>query len=149
MQFLSRPRRPRRSGEWTPAKAVTFVVTLAASRSVTFAAHQAGMSRKSAYALKARNSAFAEAWNAALKAWEANRRARGKGDRPDTSDTSDNPRTAPAQRNNARAAAAWNSLIDNELGPVREAESARRDSFFASLAWSVDSALLAARRSGK
>jgi len=146
LQFLSRPRRPRRSGEWTPAKAVTFVVTLAASRSVTFAAHQAGMSRKSAYALKARNSAFAEAWNAALKAGEASGSARGKGDRPDTSD---NPRTAPAQRHNARAAAAWNSLIDNELGPVREAESARRDSFFASLARSVDSAPLAARRSGK
>jgi hypothetical protein len=147
LQFLSRPRRPRRSGEWTPAKAVTFVVTLAASRSVTFAAHQAGMSRKSAYALKARNSAFAEAWNAALKAGEASGSARGKGDRPDTSY---NPRTAPAQRNDARAAAAaWNSLIDNELGPVREAESARRDSFFASLAGSVDSAPLAARRSGK
>jgi hypothetical protein len=68
LHLLSRPRRPLRSGEWTPAKAVTFIVTLAATRSVTLAAREAGMSRKSAYALKARDPAFAAAWAAAAKA---------------------------------------------------------------------------------
>lgn len=68
MHLLSRPRRPRRSREWTSAKAVTFIVTLAASRSVSLAARQVGMSRKSAYALKARDPAFAAAWAAAVKA---------------------------------------------------------------------------------
>jgi hypothetical protein len=145
MHFLSRPRRPRRSGEWTPAKAVTFIVTLAATRSVTLAAREAAMSRKSAYALKDRDCAFAEAWNAALMARDANRpRARIEGD---TSDRSDNPRILPARRNSLRATAGWNPLIDDEHRAVRAAESARRDSFFAGLAQSLDSAPLAARRS--
>ncbi len=64
--LLSRPARARRSNEWNGGKAVTFIVTLAASRSVTLAALEAGMSRKSAYALKERDRAFAAAWNAAL-----------------------------------------------------------------------------------
>jgi len=64
----SSSRRPRRAGEWTESKAVTFIVTLAAHRSVTLAAARAGMSRKSAYELKSRNAAFAAAWNAALAA---------------------------------------------------------------------------------
>lgn len=68
MPILSRPRRPRRSGEWTEAKAVTFIVTLAATQSVTLAARRAGISRKSAYALKSRDRAFAEAWKAAIAA---------------------------------------------------------------------------------
>ena len=68
MHLLSRPRRPRRSGEWTPDRAVTFIVTLAASRSVTLAARKARMSRKSAYALKGRDPAFAFAWAAAMRA---------------------------------------------------------------------------------
>ena len=68
MHLLSRPRRPIRLGEWTSTKAVTFIVTLAATRSVTLAARASGMSRKSAYALKARDPAFAAAWTAALKA---------------------------------------------------------------------------------
>jgi hypothetical protein len=68
LHFLSRPRRPLRSGEWTPTKAVTFIVTLAASRSVTLAAREAGMSRKSAYGLKARDPAFSAAWAAAAQA---------------------------------------------------------------------------------
>ena len=65
---LARTRRPSRSGEWTEAKAVTFIVTLAATRSVTLAAGRAGMSRKSAYALKHRDARFAAAWKAALAA---------------------------------------------------------------------------------
>lgn len=58
-------RRPRRSHEWSDARIVTFIVTLAAHRNVTLAARCAGMSRKSAYALKSRDSAFAAAWDAA------------------------------------------------------------------------------------
>ena len=65
--FLSSPpRRRRRSHEWDAGKAVTFIVTLAATRSVTLAAREAGMSRKSAYALRDRDTAFAKAWAAAL-----------------------------------------------------------------------------------
>ena len=66
--LCSRPVRPCRSGEWTQGRAVTFIVTLAATRSVTLAARAAGMSRKAAYALKSRDSAFASAWNAAIAA---------------------------------------------------------------------------------
>ena len=73
MHLLSRPRRPHRSGEWTNAKAVTFIVTLAATRSVTLAAREARMSRKSAYALKGRDAAFAAAWTAAMRASEGNK----------------------------------------------------------------------------
>jgi hypothetical protein len=71
LQLLSRPRRPVRSGEWTSAKAVTFIVTLAATRSVTLAARASGISRKSAYALKSRDPAFAAAWTAARNAGAA------------------------------------------------------------------------------
>ena len=144
MHFLSQPRRPRRSGEWTQAKAVTFIVTLAATRSVTLAARAAGMSRKAAYALKDRDRAFAEAWNAALKAWDADRpKARIKGDK---TDKADKPGSSPAQGDSGRAAPAWNPLIDDERGALNRAETAR-DSFFANLALSVDSDPLAARRS--
>ena len=73
MLQLSRPRRPHRLGEWTSDKVVTFIVTLAVSQSVTLAARSAGLSRKSAYALKARDPAFAGAWNAAVKARSARR----------------------------------------------------------------------------
>ena len=71
--LLSRPRRPRRSHEWDAGKVVTFIVTLAATHSVTLATREAGMSRKSAYALKDRDPAFAAAWNAALKAREGDK----------------------------------------------------------------------------
>ena len=62
LPFLSQTRRPRGSGEWASENAVTLIVTLAATRSITLAARQAGMSRQSAYALKERDSAFAYAW---------------------------------------------------------------------------------------
>lgn len=65
---LSRFRRPRRAGEWRQGKVVTFIVTLAAHRNVTLAAACLGMSRKSAYALKHRDSGFAAAWDAAVAA---------------------------------------------------------------------------------
>lgn len=66
--YLCRSRRPRRAHEWSAGKTVTFVVTLAASGSVTLAAKKAGMSRKSAYALKSRDPVFAAAWKAAIGA---------------------------------------------------------------------------------
>lgn len=66
--FASPRSRTRRTHEWTRAKAVTFIVTLAKVRSVTLAARASGMSRKSAYALKARDIAFASAWAEALGA---------------------------------------------------------------------------------
>ena len=68
MNLLSRARRPRRAKEWNPGAAVTFIVTLAASGTVTRAARAAGMGRKSAYALRLRDPAFAAAWKAALLA---------------------------------------------------------------------------------
>jgi hypothetical protein len=68
VHFLSRPRRTPRAGDWTTGKSVTFIVTLAALRDVTLAARAAGMSRKSAYALRSRDPAFAAAWTAALRA---------------------------------------------------------------------------------
>lgn len=69
MPILSRPRRPARAGEWTEARAVTYIVTLAATGSVTLAARSVGISRRSAYALKARDPVFAAAWNQALAAY--------------------------------------------------------------------------------
>jgi hypothetical protein len=68
LHLLFYPRRPRRACEWSHAKAVTFTVNLAATRSVTLAAREARMSRKSAYALKSRDPAFAAVWTAAMKA---------------------------------------------------------------------------------
>jgi len=65
---FARSRRARRAAEWSDAKAVTFIVTLAESRSVTLAAARAGMSRKAAYALRRRDSGFAAAWATAIRA---------------------------------------------------------------------------------
>ena len=59
--------RPRRSGEWTEGKAIAFIVTLAATGIVTLAAREAGMSRKSAYALKRRDPLFASSWETAKR----------------------------------------------------------------------------------
>ncbi|MES2119622.1 MAG: hypothetical protein V4513_03485 [Pseudomonadota bacterium] len=94
MNLLSRSRRPRRANEWTNDRAVTFIVTLAAARSVTLAARAAGMSRKAAYALKARDRAFAAAWAKAVQGYkveevegpgvslsQGNKRARRRGSR--------------------------------------------------------------------
>ena len=60
--------RQQRRHEWSDERIVTFIVTLAAQRNVTLAACRAGMSRKSAYALKQRDPVFASAWMAALRA---------------------------------------------------------------------------------
>jgi hypothetical protein len=122
LHLLSRPRRPRRSHEWSPGKAVTFIVTLAATRSVTLAARDTGMSRKSAYALKDRDPAFAAAWNAALKA----RRRRRGGD--ETHEPHDPP-VSLGQGDGAQRAARsiWSTAH-------RQRDEAARDLFFARLA---------------
>jgi len=66
MIFASRPRRAARAHEWNRGKVVTFIVTLAATRCVTLAAREAGMSRKSARALKSRDPEFADCWKRAI-----------------------------------------------------------------------------------
>ena len=115
MHLLSSPRRPSRAQEWTPGRAVTFIVTLAASRSVTLAARQSGMSRKAAYALKARDPLFAASWAAAVNACA---KAPREGDElhevhgpPVSSSQGD---TGSALRGSARACVAAPSRIDRE-----------------------------------
>ena len=106
---LPRTCRPRRKGEWTESKVVTFIVTLAALRSVTFAARAAGMSRKSAYALRDRDPAFAAAWEAACAAG-ASPSVQG-----DKGDEGNDPRVAPrlgSTRRRRRANAARAELSD-------------------------------------
>ena len=71
--LFTRSNRRTRAAQWNAAKAVTFIVTLAATRSVTLAALEAGMSRKSAYALKRRDPAFDTAWKAALAPRQGNK----------------------------------------------------------------------------
>jgi hypothetical protein len=121
MTLLSRPRRPARPHEWTQGKAVTFIVTLAATRSVTLAAREAGMSRKSAYALKSRDSAFAAAWAEAQKP----RSKRRQGDKVDRAGT---PPAPPPQGDKANPAALPISQA------VRRLADQARDDFFAALA---------------
>ena len=110
-------RRPPRVGEWSNDKAVTFIVTLAASLNVTLAAARAGMSRKSVYALRRRDPAFALAWERAIDAHRA--RARGSVIEGVKGNDLHNPPVGPP-RGNAFAA--------------RARDAALRDSFFAALA---------------
>lgn len=58
--------RPKSAGRrWTPERQLTFLDTLARTRSVTRAAASAGMSRESAYRLRRRPAGglFAAAWD--------------------------------------------------------------------------------------
>ena len=63
-----RPEGGRRDG-WTPERQLRFLAALARTRSVTRAAAAAGMSRESAYRLRARRDGalFAAAWDRALR----------------------------------------------------------------------------------
>ena len=122
LHFLSRPRRATRAHEWSHAKAVTFIVTLAASGSVTLAAREAGMSRKSAYALKARDPAFAAVWNAAA----------GKRKRNEAREVN-RPSVSPGQ-GDSRAHAALSVSSFGQRDAVRRAADAYRDRLFDSLA---------------
>ena len=76
-----------RADGWTHDRRVTFLVSLAASGSVTFASSAAGLSRKSAYALRMRDPAFATVWDRSLAAADAAcrkmRRTAAKGDETD------------------------------------------------------------------
>ena len=112
----SHSRHPRRAGEWTDGKIVTFIVTLAAHRNVTLAAARAGMSRKSAYALRHRDSGFAAAWQSALAA-TALTPAKLKGNTE-----VHNPPVAPPQGNTVA------------VRGDREKDAQIRDLFFANLA---------------
>jgi hypothetical protein len=116
--YLCRPRRRRRSHEWSAGKTVTFIVTLAASGSVTLAARKAGMSRKSAYALKSRDPVFAAAWRAAVGA--SGRRS-----------------AAPAPRQNegdSRTRAASSSGSTANRADTLASATEERDRMFAALA---------------
>ena len=75
----------RRDG-WTPARQLAFLDALVRTLSVTRAAAAAGMSRESAYRLRARDPAglFAAAWDRALEGhksvnFASARRVRGNG----------------------------------------------------------------------
>jgi hypothetical protein len=65
----TRQRRGNAGGGWTQDKQAAFIVALRRTRNVTRAAAAAGMSRESAYRLRARLSAagFAAAWDLALR----------------------------------------------------------------------------------
>ncbi|MEO7602042.1 MAG: hypothetical protein ABIS39_02090 [Sphingomicrobium sp.] len=120
--LLSPSTRSARAHEWNAGKAVTFIVTLAATRTVTLAARAAGMSRKSAYALRERDSAFAAAWQAAI--------GRPKDDKVDEVE---NPPVPLSRGNTGERAAASTSSIG--LSPTTRAiDALRRDRFFARLA---------------
>jgi hypothetical protein len=58
----------RRPGEWSPGAAITFIVTPRGEPVCHYRGVRRGMSRKSAYARKARDPASAAAWEAALNA---------------------------------------------------------------------------------
>ena len=115
MDLLSRPRRPRRPHEWNAGNAVTFIVTLAATGSVTLAARASGMSRKSAYALRKRDAAFAASWNAALEANEGHKM-----------DEVDGPPISTGQGNSRTAAAASTSVNRSAPGAARFRHAAPR-----------------------
>ena len=112
LHFPTASRRSPRPGEWSRGKAVTFIVTLAATQSVTLAAREAGMSRKSAYAFRARDAPFAHAWDVALG---ASRAEAAEGDKAE--------RTAPSTSSSRQG-------VSDPAGQ----DAARRYLFFARLA---------------
>lgn len=64
---IAEPRENRRG--WTAARRERFFAYLAAGCDVRRTCRSIGLSRQSAYRLRARDAAFAEAWNEAL--WQA------------------------------------------------------------------------------
>ena len=124
MRTRSTPQRRTRADGWTDCKRVTFIVTLAASGSVTFAAASAGLSRKSGYALRNRDSASASLWERALEAGKASHRGRVKGETANPRDTVN---------------------LVNLRTPDRSAASAGCDLFFANLQLRLSGASLPER----
>jgi hypothetical protein len=84
------------------------------------------MSRKSAYALKARDQAFATAWNAALRASEGDKAGKADG----------SPYAASQVNGSARAAASDVPPADDDS--ARLVAERQRDLFFATLASSAE-----------
>ena len=117
---------PTPAGGWSGARIVTFIITLAASGRVTRAAAATGLSRKSSYALRRRDPAFARLWDQAIAAHRQARvgansrdgrgRGRGNGDEVDKVDAPPSPPAPGDTRSNRRA---W--------------ADAHRDGFFAGL----------------
>jgi hypothetical protein len=112
MLKLARSRRSARNGEWTASKAVTFIVTLAASQSVTLASARTGMSRKSAYALKRRDPVFAQAWEQALCAATPPQQVKREGNKVDEVDR---PRNSLSQGNNSHFPAPPGAALSRDL----------------------------------
>jgi hypothetical protein len=76
------PHPPPRSNadyRWTPDKALAFLGALAECGKVAAAARAVGMTRQSAYRLKARSALVAQAWPLALAAGRERRALRGRG----------------------------------------------------------------------
>ena len=71
----------RSARRWNADKLVTFILALAVSGTVTFAAAAVGRSRRSAYALRRRNAGFARLWDQALAAARTARAAAARGQR--------------------------------------------------------------------
>ena len=115
-QLAKSPGPPTRHDGWTKPRRVTFLVTLAASGNVTFAAAAAGLSRKSAYALRKRNGAFASLWDRSLAAATAARAE---------------VRRRAAEGNKAHARPAPRRQVN--LVNRRDADASERDRFFQSL----------------
>ena len=67
-RLSSRQLHPTRRDGWTPARQIGFLDALASTRSVSAAAASVGMSRESAYRLRARNEGglFASMWDRSL-----------------------------------------------------------------------------------
>lgn len=59
------PEPSRKTGGWSAVRQRLFIETLAETGSVHLSAKAAGLSARSAYALRVRSSAFAQAWDAA------------------------------------------------------------------------------------
>lgn len=126
LRLISNPRARHRAHEWTNGKAVTFIVTLASGRSVTLAARAAGMSRKSAYALKDREPAFRIAWKTAASASRTRSRA--------TLATPAPQALAGQREGDSRALAAPSTPSTSDATAWRRAGELQRDQFFARLA---------------
>jgi hypothetical protein len=80
------PAPPRSDSDyrWTPDKALAFLGALAECGKVAAAARAVGMTRQSAYRLKARSALVAQAWPLALAAGRERRALRGRGGRWDS-----------------------------------------------------------------
>jgi hypothetical protein len=61
------PKPSRKTGGWSAARQRVFIETLAETGSVHLASKTAGLSARSAYAVRVRSPAFSAAWNTALQ----------------------------------------------------------------------------------